>query len=147
MYTRAHVNTAPSEEVFLLDISFPTCETREENKSDGTRCNFFSPPLPRIFERPPVREIYEDRKKERKGERERETCTKKPPYVFFTCREEFITTVQLPPPSPSCRIFSLLLFLPLPSFTPFIIPPPLSMVFNSIFVFEAIHLSREKQAG
>lgn len=128
---------------------FPSLRAKREKKIKAMERDviFFLSLLPRIFERPPVREIYEDRKKERKGERERETCTKKPPYVFFTCREEFITTVQLPPPSPSCRIFSLLLFLPLPSFTPFIIPPPLSMVFNSIFVFEAIHLSREKQAG
>ena len=85
MYTRAHVNTAPSEEVFLLDISFPTCETREENKSDGTRCNFFSPPLPRSFERPPVREIYEDRKKERKKGRERRVRKNHP--TFFSLAE------------------------------------------------------------
>lgn len=127
---------------------FPSLRAKREKKIKAMERDviFFLPPSPGFLRGLQWgRSTKIERKKER--ERERETCTKKPPYVFFTCREEFITTVQLPPPSPSCRIFSLLLFLPLPFFTPFIIPPPPSMVFNSIFVFEAIHLSREKQAG
>lgn len=137
MYT--HVNT-PSEEVFLLDISFLRAKREKKIKAMERDVIFF----PRIFERPPVREIYGDRKKERKKERQRETCTKKPPYVFFTPRGIHYgsTTTILShffPPIISSSSSS-------PSFTPFIIlPSGFYMVINSIFVLEAIYLSREKQ--
>lgn len=105
MYT--HVNTAPSEEVFLLDISFLRAKREKKIKAMERDVIFF----PRIFERPPVREIYGDRKKERKKgrERERERRVRKNHPTFFSRREEFIM-VQLPP---SCRISFLLLFPPL----------------------------------
>lgn len=72
---------------------------------------FFLPPW--IFERRPD-------SWERSAERD---VYEKTTLRFFHSPEEFIT-VQLLPPSPSCRIFSYIVSSSSSSFASFIIPPP-----------------------
>lgn len=66
---------------------FPSLRAKREKKIKAMERDviFFLSLLPRIFERPPVREIYEDRKKERKKGRERRVRKNHP--TFFSLAE------------------------------------------------------------